>query len=51
MKSLEEKVSEILFDLGKNIKILHIDDENTILDIPYKDYVDQLVSLLSQNNQ
>jgi hypothetical protein len=45
-KELRNQIDEILFDLGKEIKILKVDKDNLILDIPYKKYVDRLVSLL-----
>lgn len=44
--TLKDQIDEILFDLGKEIKVLKIDKDNTILDIPYKKYVDKLVDLL-----
>jgi hypothetical protein len=49
-KGLRDQVDEVLFDLGKEIKILRIDKDNLILDIPYKKYVDRLVGLLKQDN-
>ena len=45
-KELRDKIDEVLFDLGKEITILKVDKDNLILDIPYKKYVDRLLSLL-----
>lgn len=49
LKDLRDQIDEALFDLGKEIKILRIDKDNTILDIPYKKYVDRLVGILKQD--
>jgi hypothetical protein len=40
---LREKLETILFDLGKEIKILKIDKDNIILDVPYSEYVDKII--------
>lgn len=49
LRDLRNQIDEVLFDLGKEIKILKIDKDNTILDIPYKKYVDRLVGILKQD--
>ncbi len=52
---LKEKLEAILFDLGKEIKILKIDKDNIILDVPYSEYVDKIinevVSIYNESNQ
>jgi hypothetical protein len=44
--SLEDDIRNVLFDLGKNIKILKIDDDNMIFSIDYDIYVEKLKSIL-----
>lgn len=40
---LEIVISSILFDMGKEIKILKIDNDNIILDVPYTEYINQIL--------
>ena len=46
--NLEEQIKNILFQIGKDIKIHKITDENIILDINYDKYVKQLLELLNR---
>lgn len=40
---LEFVISDILFNMGKEIKILKIDNDNIILDVPYTEYINQIL--------
>jgi len=40
---LELVISDILFNMGKEIKILKIDNDNIILDVPYTEYINQIL--------
>ena len=44
--SLEEQIEQVLFNLGKEIKILQIDNDNMILSINYEKYIAELKSIL-----
>lgn len=44
--SLEDQIREVLFSIGKEIKILKIDNNNTIISIDYDKYVSELKSIL-----
>jgi hypothetical protein len=44
--SLEEQIEQVLFNLGKEIKVLHIDNDNMILSIDYDKYIAELKSIL-----
>lgn len=44
--NLEDQIRIILFDIGKEIKLLKIDDDNIVIDIDYEKYVDKLKQLL-----
>jgi hypothetical protein len=48
MKNLEDKIKEILFELGKEIKIHKIDEKNMILEIYYDDYSNKLLKLFKE---
>ena len=48
---LEDKIRDILFELGKNIKLHKITNENFIFEIDYERYVKELSSLLEQTEQ
>lgn len=41
--NLELSISNVLFDLGKEIKILKIDSNNIILDVPYTEYIKKIL--------
>jgi hypothetical protein len=44
--SLEDQIREVLFSIGKEIHILKIDNNNTIISIDYDKYVSELKSIL-----
>jgi hypothetical protein len=44
--SLEDQIREVLFSIGKEIKILRIDNNNTVISIDYEKYVSELKSIL-----
>jgi hypothetical protein len=44
--SLEDQIREVLFSIGKEIQILKIDNDNTIISIDYDKYVSELKSIL-----
>ena len=48
--SLEDQIRMILFKIGQEIKILKIDDDNTIISIDYEKYVKELKSILGGYN-
>ena len=47
--NLEQEIRAILFDIGKEIKLLKIDDDNIVIDIDYERYVDKLKQLLGSS--
>ena len=46
--SLDSKIKDILFEIGKDIKIHKIDNDNTIIEIDYDKYVKKLKSILGE---
>lgn len=48
--SLESQIKDILFEIGKDIKIHKIDNNNTIIEIDYDKYVEKLKSILGEYN-
>lgn len=47
LEDLRKEIEDIIFDLGKHIQVLRIDKDNTILDIPYKEYVDRIMNAIN----
>jgi hypothetical protein len=45
---LENEIKEILFNIGKEIKVHKLIDGNLILDIEYEKYVEELVELFNK---
>lgn len=43
---LDDKIKNILFEIGKDIKIHKIDKDNTIIEIDYDKYVLRLKGLI-----
>jgi len=43
---LEDQIRSVLFSIGKEIEIIKIDNENTIISIDYEKYVSELKSIL-----
>jgi hypothetical protein len=50
MKDSEEQIREILFDLGKDIKIHRIDKDNSVLEIDYEKYIEKLKTVVDGCN-
>lgn len=44
--SLDDQIKDVLFEIGKDIKIHRIDSQNTIIEIDYDKYVEKLKSIL-----
>jgi hypothetical protein len=40
---LEEEINNILFNLGKEIKIHRVDQENTLIEIEYEKYTIEIL--------
>lgn len=45
---IEQGIKNILFQIGKEIKIHRIDEDNTILDIDYDKYTIEIMSLFKK---
>jgi hypothetical protein len=45
---IKSQLEQILFDLGKEIKILRIDNQNIILDVPYSEYIAKIIDAISE---
>jgi hypothetical protein len=50
MKQLDDKIREVLFEIGKEIKIHKVDNSNMIIEIDYEKYVEKLKSILGEYN-
>jgi hypothetical protein len=48
--NLESRIRDVLFEIGKDIKIHKIDNDNTIIEIDYDKYVEKLKSILGEYN-
>lgn len=46
--SLEDDVRNILFEIGKDVKIHKLIDGNLIIDIDYEKYVQEIVSVIKK---
>ena len=46
---MENEIREILFDLGKNIKLHKVTDDNFIFEIDYEVYVGKIMLLLESS--
>jgi len=44
--NIEDKIREVLFEIGKDIKIHKLIDGNLIIDIDYEKYVKQIMDLI-----
>lgn len=44
--SLEKEIKNILFQIGKDIIIHKIDSQNSIIEIDYDKYVDQILNTI-----
>jgi hypothetical protein len=47
--SLEDDVRNILFEIGKDVKIHKLIDGNLIIDIDYEKYVKKITNLIEEN--
>ena len=50
MMDFEEAIKEILFDLGKDVKVHRIDKDNSVIEIDYDKYVEKFKSILGEYN-
>ncbi len=50
MKQLEDQIRQVLFELGQNITLHKITNENFIVEIDYEVYVEKLKSILGEYN-
>lgn len=48
--TIEEKIRNILFEIGKDIKIHKISSENMIIEIDYDKYVNQIIDIFSNKD-
>ncbi len=46
--NLEQRLKDILFNIGREIKIHKIDDDNTIIEIDYDKYTIEIMELFKQ---
>jgi hypothetical protein len=45
----EDKVREILFKIGQELKVHNLDGEHLIVEIDYEKYVKEIVNAISHN--
>ena len=48
MNELEYKIKSILFNIGKDIKIHKLIDDNLIIDLDYDKYVNEIMDLFTK---
>ena len=48
MKNLENSIKEILFNIGKEIKVHKLIDGNLILDIDYDKYCNEIINIFNK---
>jgi hypothetical protein len=48
---LENDIRNILFQIGKEIKLHRIDSENMVIDINYEKYVKELIELFDRQTR
>jgi hypothetical protein len=46
--SIEEDIKNVLFQIGKDIKIHKIDSQNSIIEIDYDKYVNAIIDLINK---
>lgn len=46
--SLEDDIRDILFEIGKDVKIHKLIDGNLIIDIDYEKYVDAIIEVINK---
>lgn len=48
MDSLRNSIKEILFEIGKSIKVHKIDNDNSVIELDYDKYADDIALLLTR---
>lgn len=48
--NIEDKIKNILFEIGKDIKVHSLQDGNLILEIDYEKYTEQILDAFKQDN-
>lgn len=48
--SLEDKIKEVLFNIGKEIKVHKMPNGHLILDIDYDKYVSKIIEVIKEEN-
>jgi hypothetical protein len=48
--SLENEIRKVLFEIGKDVKIYKLQDGHMVIDIDYEKYVDQIISLIKNQD-
>jgi hypothetical protein len=48
MESLKDSIKEILFEIGKSIKVHKIDNNNSVIEIDYDKYAEEIALLLTR---
>jgi hypothetical protein len=51
LDQVKEEVRAILFQIGKDVDIHKLGDGNLIIDINYEKYVNQIVSLITEDEK
>jgi hypothetical protein len=46
--NLEDDIRDILFEIGKDVKIHKLIDGNLIIDIDYEKYVDAIIEVINK---
>jgi len=49
--NIEKEIENILFEIGKEIKIHRLDHDNIILDLDYNKYVKEFLAVFKKYNQ
>lgn len=49
MKKIKNEIEDVLLDLVKSINMYKIDNNNTIFDVNYKKYTNQLLLIFQQH--
>ena len=51
MEQLKKEIESILFQIGKDIKIHKIDNQNSLIEIDYDKYLNEIVKLINDYKQ
>lgn len=49
MDKLEKEIESILFEIGKEIKIHKIDNQNSLIEIDYNKYISKIMKAINDN--